>query len=117
MRMDKFSDISATEYDSNVERFCQQFDNNSAPEFEDNEDFKISRKQERERLAVPVSTETILSIQEYCVPKNTRKSTNWDVSVWDSWGRMRNRNQRVKEHEVSSRDVYFCTNFVLLFVT
>nr|XP_006816234.1 PREDICTED: uncharacterized protein LOC102801824 [Saccoglossus kowalevskii] len=80
--MVEYSDISDSEYNDDIERFCSQYD--------EKEDFKLTKQQERQRFGLPVDNEQIAAIQNSRVPKNMRRCTNCGVSVLDEWGRARN---------------------------
>ena len=92
------SDFDA-EYDSAVEWYVSQFDNDAVKE-----DFKLTKEQEKSRFAAPVDQEELREIQKSRVPKNTQRATNWGVSVWDSWGR--NRNTGAVDTGVASSDLF-----------
>nr|XP_006824106.1 PREDICTED: uncharacterized protein LOC102807994 [Saccoglossus kowalevskii] len=98
--MDTYSDVFDSEYTPEIESFCSQFDIETPLD----EDFTLTKKQERDRFALPVGKEQSTAIQESRIPANTRKSTNWGVSVWDAWGR--GRNERVEKYNVSSSDSF-----------
>ncbi|XP_070543784.1 uncharacterized protein [Ptychodera flava] len=85
----QYSDIS--DYDSDIERFVSQYDKaDTNEEIAVEAAFTLTKTQERSRFAAPVSVEDVTKIQHSRVPQNTRRATNWGVTVWDTWGRMRN---------------------------
>ena len=103
------SDISDLEYDSEIERYVSQFDISKlddvvATEQDLREDFKLTKPQERSRFAEPVDAAKLSTIQRSRVPRNTAKSTNWGVCVWDSWGR--NRNERITNSGLESSEIF-----------
>ncbi|XP_070543704.1 uncharacterized protein KIAA1958-like [Ptychodera flava] len=107
---DSLSEISEGEYDSDIERYVSQFDlfkfdtATASVEQDLQEDFKLTKAQELSRFAEPVGAEELAEIQRSRVPRNTTKSTNWGVNVWDSWGR--NRNQCITNSGVKSSEMY-----------
>ena len=100
--MAAYMDISDSEYSSEVEWFCSQFDN-PIP-LDDREDFKVTAKQERERFPAPVNSAQLSEIQRSRVPQNTRKSTKWGVSVWDAWRSASNK--RLQTTGVQSSEIF-----------
>ena len=49
--------------------------------------YLVNAAQETDRFRAPVTEDEIKAAQKASVPANTRKSTNWAVSVWSEWSK------------------------------
>ncbi|XP_050409452.1 zinc finger MYM-type protein 3 [Patella vulgata] len=57
---------------------------------DDIEDFNLTKEQEKNRFAKPVSGSYIETMQESRIPTETKRNTRWCVKVYDSWALQRN---------------------------
>jgi len=61
----------------------------SSPDLDDSEDFELSKRQAGRRFGPPVQRVQIRQLIDQRIPVNTKKTTNWCMSVWKSWSKYR----------------------------
>ena len=81
----------------------------SNPDLNDAEDFKLSKRQAARHFGPPAQKDQIRQLINQPIPVNTKKTTNWCMSVWKSWSEYRGITQSIKT--LSTEDL---NNLILL---
>ena len=68
----------------------------SNPDLNDAEDFKLSKRQAARRFGPPAQKDQIRQLIDQRIPVNTKKTTNWCMSVWKSWSEYRGITQSIE---------------------
>ena len=64
------------------------------PDLNDAEDFNLSKRQAVQHFGSPIQKEQIQKLIVQRIPINTKKTTNWCMSVWKAWSEHRGIIQR-----------------------